>query len=107
MSARATIAELADLETKVRDAKRRYDEKMPGYPRSHKDFDAYGKARTAAEDKLLEELTALGAALRKRPPHDHAIRLAGIRSSSTSGYAGAVSNWVTAARKRLEKGGDA
>lgn len=31
------------------------------------------------------------------------VRLAGIRSSSTSGLAGALRNWIRAAEKRLEK----
>lgn len=106
MSAAATT-DLADLETKVRDAMRRHRERTPDYPVNHQDFDVYLRVSRAAESRLIDELTMLGAVFASRPPHDHAIRLAGIRSSSTSGYAGAVSNWLTAARKRIGKGGDA
>lgn len=61
------------------------------------------EARQAAEDRLVRQLTDMGAAFSCKPPDHHAIRLAGIRSTSTSSYAGAVGNWLTAARKRLEK----
>lgn len=54
-------------------------------------------------DKLRVRLQSrLGARIDDR--WDRAsIRLAGIRSSSTSGLAGALRNWLTAAGKRLEK----
>lgn len=32
-----------------------------------------------------------------------AVRIAGVRSSSTSGLAGALGNWIRAAEKRLER----
>ncbi len=51
---------------------------------------------------LKRTMEAEGAVFSYRPPHDHAVRLAGIRSSSTSGFEGALRNWLTAARKKLE-----
>ena len=51
---------------------------------------------------LKRALEAEGAVFSYRPPHDHAVRLAGIRSSSTSGFKDALRNWLTAARKKLE-----
>lgn len=65
--------------------------------------DAWWKRRTEAIESVKTRLAAEGAAFTFKPPHDHAIRLAGIRSSSTSGWTGAMHNWIRAAEKRLQK----
>lgn len=55
------------------------------------------QALAAARRRLAEE----GARFTRRGADGHAISLAGIRSSSTSGWAGAFGNWIRAAEKRL------
>lgn len=72
-------------------------EQYPAWRRRHDDAIA----------ALVRELEREGAAFTYRPPHDHAVRLAGIRSSSTGGSFGAVGNWLTAARKKLHSMGAA
>ncbi len=37
----------------------------------------------------------------ERPPHDYRVRLAGIQSTSTSGYRGALQNWKRAAEQKV------
>lgn len=57
-----------------------------------------------AMQRIADELeTDEGARFGDQPAHDHSVRLAGIRSSSTSGLSGALRNWLAAARKRIEK----
>lgn len=67
-----------------------------------KDFTAY-RARTDAANERLTDFfrERYGARFNRRPPHDHAVAMAGIRSSSTSGVRGALQNWRTAAQKKL------
>lgn len=60
------------------------------------------------ERKALDELRDTlrrdeGARYRDNPPNGHHVTLAGISSSSTSGWRGAFGNWKTAARRRIEK----
>jgi hypothetical protein len=66
------------------------------------DFDARRARRELALDALKAKLEPLGAVFSEKPPHDYRFRLAGIRSTSTSGYSGAVGNWLAAARRRIE-----
>lgn len=68
-------------------------------------FEDWRERERAATDKLKEGLIAAGAKFATRPAVDFAIRLGGIRSTSTSGIIGALNNWKSAARKRLEKEG--
>lgn len=65
---------------------------------------------TIARQAYDQALEALVADLRKAGAHigekfdGKAVRLAGIRSTSTSGTENALKNWVTAARKRIAAG---
>lgn len=62
------------------------------------DYSAWRKRHDAAEGKVKQFLADTeGAAFSERPPHDHAVRMAGIRSTSTSGFTGALGNWRRAA----------
>lgn len=63
----------------------------------------WSKKRSKAQDHLKEALLEAGAKFNARPAVDFAIKLGGIRSTSTSGIEGAVGNWLAAARKRLEQ----
>ncbi|MCV0428863.1 MAG: hypothetical protein K5905_25695 [Roseibium sp.] len=66
-------------------------------------YATWSENRSKAQDHLKEALLEAGAKFNARPAVDFAIRLGGIRSTSTSGIEGAVGNWLAAARKRLEK----
>jgi len=62
------------------------------------------KRHRDAMQRIADELAAQeGAKFGHQPAHDHSVRLAGIRSSSTSGLSGALHNWMTVARKRIAK----
>lgn len=65
--------------------------------------DAWWKQRNQEVGISKHQLAQLGARFTHRAPDGHAIQLAGIRSSSTSGFIGAFQNWIRAAEKRLEK----
>ncbi|WP_282045559.1 hypothetical protein [Roseibium album] len=65
--------------------------------------DAWQQRQGDAMDKLKEDLLEAGAKFNARPAVDFSIRLGGIRSTSTSGISGAVSNWLVAARKCIAR----
>lgn len=71
---------------------------------SHKNYDGWRRRSDQAVAKASAELTALGAVI-KDNLNGPSIRLGGIRSASTMGFEGALGNWLTAARKRLEEKG--
>lgn len=64
-------------------------------------METWWKKRAEEIEESKRRLAVEGAAFTYSPPNTFAIRLAGIRSSSTSGFIGAFRNWITAARKRL------
>lgn len=51
--------------------------------------------------EMVADLTARGARVRSNW-NGTSIKLAGIRSSSTSGIEGALQNWIAAARRRID-----
>lgn len=59
----------------------------------HKREEAFEHAR----NRIIEE----GGSFMYSPPDGHAIRLAGIRSSSTGGWHAVFNNWIRAAEKRV------
>lgn len=63
--------------------------------------DGWWRKREHAFDVARKRLEEQGATLSHSGAHDHFIRLAGIRSSSTGGWAGAFNNWIRAAEKRV------
>lgn len=71
---------------------------------NYKDSDNWFRRHEAVVDELQDKLRLEGAVFGEKPPHDHWVRLAGIRSSSTSGFEGALRNWITAALKRTAIG---
>lgn len=71
-----------------------------------KAMDAWWRKRDQAFKLARERLASEGAAFSFKSAHDHVLRLAGIRSSSTSGWQGAFYNWITAAERRLKREGD-
>jgi hypothetical protein len=69
----------------------------------YRDREAYWKKHKSVVAESILRLAVEGAVCTFTPPHEHAIRLAGFRSSSTSSYMGAFRNWLISARKRLER----
>ncbi|WP_336071506.1 hypothetical protein [Nitratireductor rhodophyticola] len=66
--------------------------------------DDYWRAEHGALNELRDRLAETeGARFYHQPPDGHAIRMGGIRSSSTSGWRGALTNWQKAARRRIQK----
>ena len=68
----------------------------------HTNYSDWRRRHDVAVADMKRALEAEGAVFSERPPHDHAVKLAGIRSTSTSGFQGALRNWLRAARARLE-----
>lgn len=71
-------------------------------------MDAYSKTRaavTAAEARVRNVLAHRFAARITAASDVTAVSIHGIRSTSTTGMQGALRNWQTAARRRLEKAG--
>ncbi|MBN9066725.1 MAG: hypothetical protein J0H60_09730 [Rhizobiales bacterium] len=64
------------------------------------DYDTYCNTRRSADSALELAVVQIGAAIRDKGS-ETAVRIAGIRSTSTMGLSGALSNWLTAARKKL------
>lgn len=84
------------------------DEKLGAQPAwDNSSYEArleYWRAEHAALDTLRDRLAETeGARFYHQPPDGHAIRMGGIRSSSTSGWRGALTNWQNAARRRIQK----
>lgn len=68
-----------------------------------KNYDAWRSRRQVADSELMIFFTnEHGAVFTEQAAHSHTVRMAGIRSSSTSGWSGALQNWRTAARKKIE-----
>ena len=66
------------------------------------------KQRREAHDKAIAEITATMPKVKITERGDMTrVSIAGIRSTSTSGLDGALSNWVAAAYRHLDKGGAA
>lgn len=101
MPVQVTPAELERLISLVEDEIARIDVESGSF--SHADYLAWRKKSDAAEGEARNRLEQIGAKFTCRPPHDHAVKLAGIRSSSTSGYVGALRNWQRAAKTRIGK----
>lgn len=97
MGDRARLSQLVEI---VSFQLARYEEKAGRFdPTNYSDWRRRHDAAVADMKRALE---AEGAVFSERPPHDHAVRLAGIRSTSTSGFEGAVRNWLRAARAKVE-----
>lgn len=60
-------------------------------------YDAWVKRSDKAEAELKQYFAEKEGALFTRPHSEHAVRMAGIRSASTSGFLGALHNWRRAA----------
>ncbi len=62
----------------------------------------WSRRHAEATQRLLDLLTReAGAQFRHRPPHDHAVKILGVRSTSTSGWSGALRNWQRAAGVKM------
>lgn len=65
---------------------------------------AYWKREEAAHTKMRAQLSREeGARFYHNPPDGHAMKLAGVRSSCTSGWHGLFRNWQNAAVRRITK----
>jgi hypothetical protein len=102
MAANVSTAELIRL-IEVVDTKLAEAEVAAG-DYDHRNYDEWRRRKDAAEAVLLDALCAEGAVFGDRAARDHWVRLAGIRSSSTSGFSGALRNWIAAAQKRVAIG---
>lgn len=78
-----------------------YDRKAGKF--DYADYDAWKKREAAAKADLRRELERIGAKLKTRPAINVEIQLGGIRSTSTSGWIGALQNWLRAARQAQQK----
>lgn len=67
------------------------------------DYDRWKAANAAATEAAKEALVAAGAVVRDSW-QGAAVKLAGIRATSTSGLFGAMQNWLRAARRKVEEG---
>lgn len=70
-------------------------------PRAHR---AWQERRRAADDRIVEFFTTRYDAAFTRPSSDYAVRMAGIRATSTSGWINVLHNWRRAAEKKLAAG---
>ena len=66
-------------------------------------YDLWRKARAQELERVKAFLVATSdARFTSKPPHDHAVKMLGIRASSTSDFIGALNNWFHAASRRIE-----
>ncbi|OEI83703.1 hypothetical protein GRI33_06175 [Brucella sp. BO3] len=77
-------------------------------PFDGQDYSAWRERQRKAEAEVVQFLTdSYDAKFKRSPSHDSIVRILGIRASSTSGTAGALRNWMTAASKRIAAEGGA
>lgn len=69
-------------------------------PADVNDWDAAGERRPTALNVAMPRLARTAGAVVTEAWDGASIRCCGIRSTSTSGVEGALSNWLVAARKR-------
>lgn len=70
-------------------------------PYNADDYAGWRARRDAAMIKLMQFFADQeSAAWKHTGAHDHSVRMAGIRSTSTSGYDGALRNWRATAMRR-------
>ena len=93
------LSELLTLMKAVRAELKRYGETVPPY--DFNKYDAWRTARDTALRELKAELEKRGAVFRETTG-GYAIRLAGLRATSTSGIVGAAGNWLVQARKATD-----
>lgn len=67
---------------------------------SIEDYGHWKNTRRSADSALELAVVQIGAAISEKGS-ETAVRLAGIRSTSTRGLGGTLSNWLTAAGKKL------
>jgi len=70
------------------------------------DYDTYRNTCRSADSALELAVVQIGAAIRDKGS-ETAVRIAGVRSTSTMGLGGALRNWLTAARRKLYANQDA
>lgn len=73
----------------------------------YRDYKAWSARRHAADDRILEFFSTRYYARFTGKGSDHAVTMAGIRSTSTSGWNGALQNWKRAAENKLAAGAGA
>ena len=95
----ATLARLADL---IQSRLAAIDGEVGPY--DHSDCTWHDRRRTIARALVADLCAAEGARQFFCPPHDNAIKVAGLRASSTSGIEGALHNWCAAARRAIDEG---
>lgn len=99
--AEVTKSELERLIGLVEDEIARIDVESGSF--SHTEYQSWRDKHDAATEQARSRLETAGAKFSSGFPSDYAVRLAGIRSTSTSGYVGALRNWQRAAKGRIEK----
>lgn len=65
--------------------------------------DRAANSELAAEAVLQQLARDELARYRFKPAHDHSMTLAGVSASCTGGWLGLLRNWVSAARRRVER----
>ncbi|RXT29345.1 hypothetical protein B5P46_11730 [Rhizobium leguminosarum] len=81
------------------------EEKTDAVPPLKKEWDSDDHRRYhAAAERILEELVAEEAATVGTRFDGTSLKMAGIKTSSTSGAWGALANWKNAAQRRIDEG---
>ncbi len=93
--------ELAKAIAAIEAAKARWDKTLAGHSASD-NYPAWKQARDYGHSMLLSSLTAAGVSVRE-DFQGATINFAGIRSGSTGGLHGAVTNWLGRAKLELAK----
>ena len=57
--------------------------------------------RRVAGETILRDLSSSEGASFAERGHDYSLRLAGVRSTCTSGHFGLLRNWMSSARRRI------
>lgn len=101
---------MSDLQTIIDDIDRHLAElegelgPMPGPFATSERRDAWWARHNHGIERIKGALSsAHGAKFRLHGSCEHAVRIAGIRSTCTAGLIGALRNWQAAARRRMEK----
>ncbi len=67
-------------------------------------YSAYFERSRIADDEIKAFFSQeADASFTQRGAHEHVVRMAGIRSTSTSGWTGALQNWKRSAEAKIAK----
>lgn len=93
------------LQEAIDTVQRIYDQANAAAPSSdgRLDHEAWGRRMDAGENAVKRLVSEHGAKFRGQGWDGYRLRLAGVSTSCTSGHWGLITNWLTAARKKLKQ----